>query len=91
MVPAAWKFLGGDVVVSRPRSRVERAGGVGVVAVLAAAFVFNLGQGVLRLGKWVASVPTGYLLDTVGWRVTTSAFGAFSSSFGVEPHGLAGG
>lgn len=65
-----------------------------MVAVLAAAFLFNLGQGVLRptlplclqtvfsanylmvtsiptvfgLGKSVASVPTGYLLDTVGRR-----------------------
>jgi MFS family permease len=65
-----------------------------VAAVLAAAFLFNLGQGVLRptlplylqavfsanyqmvtsiptvfgTGKWVASVPTGYLLDYVGRR-----------------------
>jgi MFS family permease len=62
--------------------------------VLAAAFLFNLGQGVLRptlplylrevfsanyrmvtaiptvfgAGKWVASVPTGYLLDRLGRR-----------------------
>src|SRR5713226_3846064 len=62
------------------------------VAVLAAAFLFNLGQGVLRpslplylqrsfsanyrmvtlipvvfgAGKWLASVPTGYLLDRFG-------------------------
>jgi MFS family permease len=62
------------------------------VAVLAAAFLFNLGQGVLRpalplylqrsfaanyrmvtaipvafgAGKWVASLPTGYLLDRLG-------------------------
>jgi len=64
------------------------------VAVLAASFLFNLGQGVLRpslplylqqvfaanyrmvtlipvvfgAGKWVASLPTGYLLDRVGRR-----------------------
>jgi MFS family permease len=62
------------------------------VSVLAAAFLFNLGQGVLRpslplylqrsftanyrmvtlipvvfgAGKWVASLPTGYLLDRLG-------------------------
>ena len=62
------------------------------VAVLVGAFLFNLGQGVLRptlplylqrvfsanyrmvtlipvvfgLGKWVASLPTGYLLDRLG-------------------------
>ena len=62
------------------------------VAVLAAAFLFNVGQGVLRptlplylqrsfaanyrmvtlipvvfgSGKWIASVPTGYLLDRLG-------------------------
>src|SRR5437773_8846785 len=62
------------------------------IAVLAAAFLFNLGQGVLRpsmplylqrvfaanyrmvtlipvvfgLGKWVASLPTGYLLNRRG-------------------------
>jgi MFS family permease len=62
------------------------------VAVLGAAFLFNLGQGVLRpalplylqhafaanyrmvtlipvvfgAGKWLASLPTGYLLDRVG-------------------------
>lgn len=62
------------------------------VAVLAAAFLFNLGQGVLRpslplylqrsftanyrmvtlipvvfgAGKWIASLPTGYLLDRFG-------------------------
>jgi MFS family permease len=64
------------------------------VAVLAAALLFNLGQGVLRptlplylqqvfaanyqmvtliplvfgVGKWVASLPTGYLLDRFGRR-----------------------
>jgi DHA1 family multidrug resistance protein-like MFS transporter len=64
------------------------------VAVLAGAFLFNLGQGVLRptmplylqhifaanyqmvtlipvafgLGKWTASLPTGYLLDRLGRR-----------------------
>ena len=64
-------------------------------AVLAAAFLFNLGQGVLRpslplylqrtfaanyrmvtlipvvfgAGKWVASLPTGYLLDRLGRRL----------------------
>jgi DHA1 family multidrug resistance protein-like MFS transporter len=64
------------------------------VAILAAAFLFNLGQGVLRpslplylqrsfaadyrmvtlipaafgAGKWVASLPTGYLLDRLGRR-----------------------
>ena len=64
------------------------------VAVLVGAFLFNLGQGVLRptlplylqqvfsanyrmvtlipvvfgLGKWVASLPAGYLLDRVGRR-----------------------
>jgi len=63
-------------------------------AVLAGAFLFNLGQGVLRptmplylqhvfaanyqmvtlipvafgLGKWMASLPTGYLLDRLGRR-----------------------
>lgn len=63
-------------------------------AVLAAAFLFNLGQAVLRptlplylqqvfaanyqmvtlipmifgLGKWVANLPTGYLLDHIGRR-----------------------
>jgi MFS family permease len=89
------------------------------VAVLAAAFLFNLGQGVLRpamplylqrafsanyrmvtlipvvfgAGKWVASLPTGYLLSRLGGRlmvcglllvavidvgsVTTSSYGAF--------------
>ena len=62
------------------------------VSVLAAAFLFNLGQGVLRpslplylqrsftanyrmvtlipvvfgAGKWIASLPTGYLLDRLG-------------------------
>jgi predicted MFS family arabinose efflux permease len=66
----------------------------GAVPVLAGAFLFNLGQGVLRptlplylrevfsanyrmvtaiptvfgAGKWVASLPTGYLLDRVGRR-----------------------
>jgi MFS family permease len=87
--------------------------------VLAGAFLFNLGQGVLRptlplylqevfaanyrmvtsipavfgLGKWVASLPTGYLLDRLGrplmtcgllliafsdvGSVMTSAFGVF--------------
>ncbi|HKB26810.1 MAG TPA: MFS transporter [Methylomirabilota bacterium] len=64
------------------------------IAVLAAAFLFNVGQGALRpslplylqqvfaaryqmvtlipvvfgAGKWVASLPTGHLLDTVGRR-----------------------
>jgi MFS family permease len=64
------------------------------IAVLSAAFLFNLGQGVLRpslplylqhvfaaryrmvtviptvfgAGKWVASLPTGYLLDRLGRR-----------------------
>jgi MFS family permease len=64
------------------------------VAVLAGAFLFNLGQGVLRptmplylqltfaanyqmvtsipvafgIGKWMASLPTGYLLDRLGRR-----------------------
>src|SRR5882724_7200459 len=64
------------------------------IAVLAAAFLFNLGQGVLRpslplylqhvfaanyrmvtlipvvfgLGKWIASLPTGFLLDRLGRR-----------------------
>src|SRR6266542_3293794 len=64
------------------------------IVVLAAAFLFNLGQGVLRpalplylqeffaanyrmvtmiplvfgAGKWVASLPTGYLLDRLGRR-----------------------
>jgi len=64
------------------------------VAVLVAAFLFNLGQGVLRptlplylqqvfaanyrmvtliplvfgVGKWVASLPTGYLLDRLDRR-----------------------
>ncbi len=63
-------------------------------AVLAAAFLFNLGQGMLRpsmplylqqvfgatygmvtlipvvfgAGRWLASLPTGYLLDTLGRR-----------------------
>lgn len=67
----------------------------GTAAVLAAAALFNLGQGVLRptmplylretfsanyrmvtsiptvfgLGKWVASLPTGYLLDRIGRRL----------------------
>jgi MFS family permease len=65
-----------------------------MLAVLSAAFLFNLGQGVLRpamplymqhvfaatyrmvtlipmvfgAGKWVASLPTGYLLDRLGRR-----------------------
>jgi MFS family permease len=65
-----------------------------VIPVLAAAFLFNLGQGVLRptlplylsavfaanyrmvtaiptvfgAGKWIASLPTGYLADRVGRR-----------------------
>ena len=69
-------------------------GSKGRVAVLAAALLFNLGQGALRptlplflqsiflanyrmvtsipmvfgIGKWIASVPTGYLLDRVGRR-----------------------
>ncbi len=72
------------------RSRGARA----PVTVLAAAFLFNLGQGVLRptlslylqqwftasysmvtmipvvfgAGKWVASLPTGYLLNRLGHR-----------------------
>ena len=71
-----------------------RPGWQAPVAVLAGAFLFNLGQGVLRptmplylqrvfsanyrmvtlipvvfgLGKWVASLPTGYLLDRLGRR-----------------------
>src|SRR5437773_6564346 len=91
------------------------------IAVLAAAFLFNLGQGVLRpsmplylqrtfaanyrmvtlipvvfgAGKWVASLPTGYLLNRLGRplmifgllliacidvaNVTTSSFGGFLS------------
>src|SRR5436189_5594531 len=62
------------------------------ITVLAAAFLFNLGQGVLRpsmplylqrtfsanyrmvtlipvvfgAGKWIANLPTGYLLDSLG-------------------------
>ena len=70
-------------------SKAEQA-----AAVLAGAFLFNLGQGVLRptmplylqhifaanyqmvtlipvafgLGKWMASLPTGYLLDRLGRR-----------------------
>jgi MFS family permease len=69
-----------------------RAPGQVPVAVLAAALLFNLGQGLLRptlplylqqvfaasyqmvtliplvfgVGKWVASLPTGYLLDRIG-------------------------
>lgn len=65
-----------------------------MIAVLAASFLFNLGQGVLRpamplylqhvfvaryqmvtfipvvfgAGKWVANLPTGYLLDRLGRR-----------------------
>jgi MFS family permease len=65
------------------------------VAVLAAAFLFNLGQGVLRpsmplylqrtfsanyrmvtlipvvfgAGKWIANMPTGYVLDRLGRRL----------------------
>jgi DHA1 family multidrug resistance protein-like MFS transporter len=65
------------------------------VTVLAAAFLFNLGQGVLRpamplylqrtfaanyrmvtlipvmfgAGKWIANIPTGYLLDRLGHRL----------------------
>ena len=65
------------------------------IAVLAAAFLFNLGQGVLRpsmplylqrafdanyrmvtviptvfgAGKWIANLPTGYLLDRLGRRL----------------------
>src|SRR4030095_12091921 len=64
------------------------------VGVLVAAFMFNLGQGVLRpslplylqqffganyrmvtviptvfgAGKWIANLPTGYLLDRLGRR-----------------------
>ncbi len=75
------------------------------VAVLAAAFLFNLGQGVLRpslplylqrsfaasysmvtlipvvfgAGKWIVSLPTGYLLDRLGrslmiWGLLLIAF-----------------
>jgi MFS family permease len=69
------------------------------LAVLAAAFLFNLGQGVLRptlplylqqvfaarygmvtlipvvfgAGKWVASLPTGYLMDRLGRRALMAA------------------
>ena len=69
------------------------------VAVLAAAFLFNLGQGVLRpslplylqhvfganyrmvtlipvvfgVGRWVATLPTGYLLDRLGRRTLMAA------------------
>ncbi len=76
-----------------PRT-APRLHGHAPVAVLAGAFLFNLGQGVLRptlplylqqvfsanyrmvtlipvvfgVGKWVASLPTGYLLDRVGRR-----------------------
>jgi len=81
----------GDPVDQGARGRSPRSA---PVAVLAAAFLFNLGQGVLRptmplylqtvltanyqmvtsiptvfgAGKWVASLPTGYLLDHVGRR-----------------------
>jgi MFS family permease len=74
---------------ARPRLEGARAR-----SVLAGAFLFNLGQGVLRptmplylqhifaanyqmvtlipvafgLGKWMASLPTGYLLDRLGRR-----------------------
>jgi MFS family permease len=73
---------------------VNDPGSKGRAAVLAAALLFNLGQGALRptlplflqsvflanyrmvtsipmvfgLGKWIASAPTGYLLDRVGRR-----------------------
>jgi MFS family permease len=73
---------------------VSDPGRGGAIAVLTAALLFNLGQGVLRptlplflqtvfranyrmvssipmvfgLGKWVASLPTGYLLDRLGRR-----------------------
>ena len=76
------------------RDRLGPAWWRGVVGVLAGAFLFNLGQGVLRptmplylrqvfsanyrmvtaiptvfgLGKWVASLPTGHLLDRFGRR-----------------------
>ena len=83
MVVGAWKST------ALPQSRFgERLPG----AVLAVAFLFNLGQGVLRpslplylqrsftanyrmvtlipvvfgAGKWIASLPTGYLLDRFG-------------------------
>jgi MFS family permease len=75
-------------VIARPVDDGPRA----PVAVLAAAFLFNLGQGVLRpalplylhrsfaanyrmvnaipvvfgAGKWIAGLPTGYLLDRLG-------------------------
>jgi MFS family permease len=76
--------------LSEPELAARRAG----LIVLAAAFLFNLGQGVLRpalplylqrvfaanyrmvtlipvvfgAGKWVASLPTGYLLSRLGRR-----------------------
>ncbi len=88
------------------------------VAVLAAAFLFNLGQGVLRpslplylqrsfsanyrmvtlipvvfgAGKWLASLPTGYLLDRLGrplmiWGLLLIAFidlaSIMTSSYGL--------
>jgi MFS family permease len=101
------------------------------VAVLAAAFLFNLGQGVLRpslplylqrafaanyrmvtlipvvfgAGKWIASLPTGYLLDRLGRRlmmgglllialidvasVTTSSYAAFLGLRGLGGVGWA--
>jgi len=104
-------------VTSPPIDRGQRA----LVAVLAAAFLFNLGQGVLRpslplylqrsfaanyrlvtlipvvfgAGKWVASLPTGYLVGRLGrsmmiWglllialidvaSVMTSTYGVFLS------------
>src|SRR2546426_12431001 len=71
-----------------PSERTQRV----PAAVLAAAFLFNLGQGVLRpsmplylqrtfsanyrmvtlipvvfgAGKWIANIPTGYVLDRLG-------------------------
>src|SRR3989442_7334160 len=76
--------------MTRPSERTQRV----PAAVLAASFLFNLGQGVLRpsmplylqrifaakyqmvtfipvvfgAGKWIASLPTGYLMDRVGRR-----------------------
>ncbi len=99
--------------------------------ILVAAFLFNIGQGVLRptmplyletvfaanyrmvtwiptvfgLGKWIASLPTGYLLDRLGRRlmicglllialidvasVTTSTYGVFLGLRGLGGVGWA--
>ena len=101
------------------------------IAVLLAAFLFNLGQGVLRpsmplylqrrfaanyrmvtlipvvfgAGKWIASLPTGYLLDRAGRQlmvcglllialidvasVMTSSYGAFLGLRGLGGVGWA--